>query len=499
MHAKVESSKRQYVNPPRDRRIGIIGAGPGGMAAAHRFKEAGYENIVIWEKTDDFGGTWNINRYPGLECDVASHLYSFSFDLNPGWSKSFSRQPEILEYMKATADRLDLRRFARLSTEVVRATWDDECTKWRVMLSTGEEETVDILISAQGMFNHIKWPEIEGMDSFGGALFHTARWRDDVDLKGKRVAVIGSAATAVQMLPVIAEYVGHVDLYQRTPNWVLPKDDKVFDQETLAARRADISLVRDERLKIFREFEQFINWPEVHDDSEFVKFGRENLLAVKDHETRARLTPDFNWGCARPLSSNEYYPTFNRDNVGLITDKIARITPGGIVDATGVERDYDVIICATGYYVDRFLAALDVRGRGGIHIKEAWADGARAYLGITTHGFPNLFMSYGPNTNQGSLITMAEYEAAYMVRHVEWMDANDIAWIDVKADVEKQYNDELQSHISKVTLWQGACHNYYFAESGRIVTQYPLNMTAFRERIMVPDWDNFTIQYGVSL
>ena len=491
-------SALQETRPAVRRRIGIIGAGPGGMAAAYRLKQAGYADIVIWERTEDFGGTWNVNRYPGLECDVPSLLYSFSFDLNPAWSKSFARQPEILEYMKGAADRMGIRPYARFSTEVTRAIWDDECNCWRVGLSNGEEDAVDVLISAQGMFNQIKWPEIDGLETFDGILFHTARWREDVDLTGRRVAVIGSAATAVQMLPVIAEQVGHVDLYQRTPNWVLPKDDKVFDAETLAAREADIGLVREERLGLFRDFEKFINWPEIHDDSEFIELGRQNLLAVEDPEVRARLTPDFNWGCARPLSSNEYYPTFNRDNVDLITERAARITSQGIVDATGAERQYDVIICATGYHVDRFLSALDVRGRGGVRIRDAWADGAHAYLGITTHGFPNLFMSYGPNTNQGSLITMAELEAAYMVRHIEWMDTNDIAWIDVKPETEKQYNEELQSHIGKVTLWKGSCHNYYFSETGRIVTQYPLNMSAYREHLMRPDWDNFAFEQGVS-
>lgn len=499
MHARVESSNAHYVNAPRNRRIGIIGAGPGGMAIAHRFREAGYENIVIWEKTDDFGGTWNINRYPGLECDVASHLYSFSFDLNPTWTKAFARQPEILEYMKGAADRLDLRRYARLQTEVKKASWDDECTCWRVMLSTGEEETVDILISAQGMFNLIKWPEIDGLDRFKGPLIHTARWPEDLSLAGKRVAVIGSAATCVQMLPVIAEDVAHVDVFQRTPSWVLPKDDPVFDANTLAARQADISLARDERLRLYREMDDFCKWTEVSDDSDFVAAGLKNLEAVQDPETRAKLTPGFNWGCARPLFSNDFYPAFNRENVGLVTERAAKITEGGIVDSTGVSRDYDVIICATGYHVDQFLAALDVRGRGGVHIKEAWADGARAYLGITTHAFPNLFMTYGPNTNNGSLITMAEYEAAYMVRHVEWMDANDVAWIDVKPDVEKQYNDDLQAQISKVHLWQGACHNYYFGGDGRVVTQYPLNMSTYRTLTQRPDWDNFEMQYGVPV
>lgn len=499
MHGQLETQNARFINPPRNRRIGIIGAGPGGMALAHRFKEAGYDNITIWEKGNDVGGTWNNNRYPGLECDVASHLYSFSFDLNPSWSKAFARQPEILEYMKGVADRQDIRRHVRFSTEVLGASWDDECTCWRVKLPGGEEATVDILVSAQGMFNLLKWPNIEGCDSFAGPLVHTGNWPDGLELAGKRVAVIGSAATAVQMVPELAKTVGQLDMYQRTPSWVLPKDDPVFDEETIAAREADPDLARQERLRLYREMDDFCKWTELHDDSDFVAAALQNIEVVKDPETRAKLTPGFNWGCARPLFSNEYYPTFNRDNVTLLTDGIERITPEGIVDKTGTAREYDVIICATGYQTDKFLSAIDVRGRNGVHINDAWADGASAYMGVVTHGFPNLFMSYGPNTNNGSLIVMAEYEAAYIVRHVQWMDANDIAWIDVRPEVEQAYNDEIQSQIAKVTLWQGACHNYYFSESGRVVTQYPLNMSTYRDRSMRPDWDNYTIQYGVAI
>ena len=261
-------ARSTFVNPPRNRRIGIIGAGPGGIAIAQRFKTAGYDNIVMWERADDVGGTWFHNRYPGLQCDVASHLYSFSFDLNPAWSRTFAPQPEILEYIKAVVDRHDIRRHVQLATEVVAAAWDDECTKWRVTLGSGREESVDILCSAQGMFNQIRWPDIEGLDSFAGDAFHTGRWRDDVSLAGKRVAVIGTAATSVQMLPVIAGMVGQLDVYQRTPVWVMPKDDPVFDEEAIAAMTAQPSLARAERLRLYRELDDFVRWTERTDDSD---------------------------------------------------------------------------------------------------------------------------------------------------------------------------------------------------------------------------------------
>ncbi|WP_156681310.1 flavin-containing monooxygenase [Sphingomonas profundi] len=479
--------------PRKARRIGIIGAGPGGMAAAIRFRAAGYDDIVIWEKADGVGGTWFHNRYPGLACDVPSHLYSFSFDLNPRWSRAYAPQPEILAYMSGIPDRHGLWPHIRLSTEVRDATWDHAAAHWTVSLASGETEDVDILVSAQGMFNLIKWPAIAGLDDFGGALFHSARWRDDVSLDGKRVAVIGTAASAVQMVPVIAGQVAQLDLYQRTPNWVLPKNDPIFDDAVLAARQADGALVARERSRLHDEMDDMCNWTQLQDDGPFVELCRQNLAIVEDPELRRRLTPDFNWGCTRPLFSNDFYAAFNRANVGLITGGATRITPQGIVDRDGMERDYDVIICATGYEVDRFLSAIPVRGSDGIDIADAWADGAQAYLGVVTAGFPNLFMSFGPNTNNCSLIAMAEMEAAYMVRCVEWMDANDAAWMDVKPEVQARYNDKLQADIGRVWVWQGGCHNYYATASGRIVTQYPLNMRSYRDSTAIVDPDAFEV------
>jgi cyclohexanone monooxygenase len=458
VQALIGGSRNLVPATPRLRRIAIIGAGPGGISTAIRLREVGYQNIVIFERADGVGGTWYNNRYPGLACDVPSHLYSFSFDLNPSWSRAYSPQPEILAYMEGVVDRHNLRPHIRLSMEVVAAHWDDECTVWRVVLANSDVETFDVLVSAQGMFNLLNWPEIQGLQQFGGKLFHSARWESDYSLAGKKVAVIGSAASAVQFVPRIAQEVEELHLYQRSPNWVLPKDEAAFRQSCL-----------------------------------------ENLAAVKDPELRAKLTPNFNWGCTRPLFSNEYYPAFNRQNVELITDGIREIGPDGVVDRTGKKRPADVIICATGYKTDKFLSAIEVTGRNGVRIEDCWREGAEAFQGITTAGFPNLFMIYGPNTNNGSLLFMVECQAVYIARHLQWMDRNDITWIDVRPDVMKAYNEELQTDIGKVELWKGGCHNYYRASSGRIVTQYPHTMTVYRSRTMVPDWDAFEYQCGVPL
>lgn len=500
MHAQVAGSRAKFVNPPRRRRIGIIGAGPGGMCTAVRLKEAGYEDITLLEKSSGPGGTWYNNRYPGLCCDVPSHLYSFSFDLNPRWSRAYSPQPEILNYMDGFADRHDLRRHIRCNSKVVGAKWNDECGLWHVELESGEVLDFEVLVAAQGMFNELNWPSIEGMDSFKGILFHSGDWPHDLDLNGKRVAVIGSAASAVQMVPEIAKEADRVDVYQRSPNWVLPKNDPIFTEEEKAAREARPIETREMRLDLYREMDQFCTWTELSEEARegFRQECLRNLENVQDPELRAKMTPDVPWGATRPLFSNDYYPAFNRNNVALITDRIARITPNGIVDATGTEREVDVIVCATGYKTDRYVSAIAIKGRGGRDINESWAGGARAYLGITTACFPNLFMIYGPNTNNGSILFMLECQAAYIARHVEWMDANDISWIEVKPEIEERYNEELQAGIEKVDAWK-ARDNYYHAASGRNVTQYPFNMTTYRELTMTPDWENFVFQYGVAL
>lgn len=254
------------------------------------------------------------------------------------------------------------------------------------------------------------------------------------------------------------------------------------------------------RLKLYREMDGFCSWTELSEETreEFRQLCLQNLEAVQDPETRAKLTPDVPWGATRPLFSNDFYPAFNRNNVGLLTDGISKITSNGIVDGNGVEHEYDVIICATGYKTDRYASAISIIGRGGHDLGEAWKEGATAYLGITTANFPNLFMIYGPNTNNGSILFMLECQAAYIARHVQWMDANDISWIEVKPEVEDRYNEELQAAIDQVGAWKSR-DNYYHAASGRNVTQYPFNMTVYRELTMTPDWDNFRFQYGVAL
>jgi cation diffusion facilitator CzcD-associated flavoprotein CzcO len=473
------------------RRIAIIGAGPGGICAGVRLLEAGHREFVILEKAAGVGGTWWHNRYPGAECDIKSHLYSFSFAPNPEWSRAYARQPEIKAYLEQCVERFGLQPHLRLNTEVRAARWDDAGARWRLTVGDGEEIEAEIVISALGMFGAPVAPEIPGLDQFRGTIFHSARWDDTHDLAGEAVAVIGSAASAVQFVPEIAPVVGQLDLYQRSANWVLPKEDDPFTPAQIDAFRSDHDTVVALRDSIFAAVDPNLTFADVERRGAAEAAGLHNIEVVEDPEVRRKLTPNMPFGCKRPLASNVYYPTFNRPNVELIVEPIAEITADAVVTADGRVRPVDTIILATGFATTKFLGALDVVGRDGQHIDDAWADGAQAYLGITTSGFPNLFMLYGPNTNNGSIIYMIECQVDYVMQLLQQLDEHELAWIDVKREVMDEYNASLQRELADVEVWQAGCSTYYRAPSGRIVTQWPNSMSEYRARTERPTLDAF--------
>jgi cation diffusion facilitator CzcD-associated flavoprotein CzcO len=386
--------------------------------------------------------------------------------------------------------------YCRFNQEVDNLRWDEVAAVWRVTMADGQRIAARFVVSGIGMFNDITVPDIPGLDDFAGTLFHTARWQDDHDLAGERVGLIGSAASAVQTAPEIAPIVAQLDLYQRTPQWVLPKKDEPFTAAEIEYFRTHPEAVKALRDEIYTQLESAVLFqdPKMLADAEGA--GRANLEAVNDPELRRRLTPDWRYGCRRPLLSNKYYPMFNRPNVRLIDEGIERVVPEGIVTARGELRPTDTIILATGFETTRYLSSLDVTGRGGLHIREAWRDGAIAYRGITTAGFPNLFMLYGPNTNNNSLITMLELEADYIVRHVrEVLDAG-LGWIDVRPEAMAEYNARLQRDIARISVWSSDCRGYYRAESGRIVTQCPYTMTMFEQILAEPEPGHYETARG---
>jgi cation diffusion facilitator CzcD-associated flavoprotein CzcO len=474
-------------------RVAIIGAGPGGMCMAIKLKAAGYDDIVILERSDSVGGTWNRNTYPGCACDIQSHLYSYSFEIKPDWSRPYATQPEILQYLEFCAAKYGILPHCRFGSEVVGATWNESSASWTVELASGDRVEAEIVVSALGMFNELTWPDIEGLDSFAGTSFHSAQWNWDHDLTGEAVGVIGSAASAVQFVPEIVKQAGQVYLYQRTANWVLPKMDDPWSPEELEARRRDVNLALAIRRQIFEAVDSGQTFSNLDLNAEREASVLAAMAVVKDPEVRAKLVPTHPYGCKRPLNSNNYYECFNRPNLELVTDPIERITSDSIGTIDGRSRRVDTLIIATGFAATRYLSAIDVVGRDGVHINDAWNDGAIAYLGVTTAGFPNLFMLYGPNTNNGSILSMIEYQVDYVMRLLDLLTTEEVAWIDVKPGVMQSYNDDVQRAMAGVSVWQAGCSGYYRSPSGRIVTQWPYSMTEFKNRSSEVDRDAFEL------
>ncbi|MEZ4282641.1 MAG: NAD(P)/FAD-dependent oxidoreductase [Myxococcota bacterium] len=463
-------------------RIAIIGAGPGGLCMAKRLLDLGHRDFVILERSDAVGGTWQRNRYPGCECDVESALYSFSFAPKPDWSKPYATQPEILAYMQGVAERFGLLPFIRFGAGVRRADWDEASAQWTLTLESGARERAEIVVSAIGMFNALVRPAIEGLDRFAGTLFHSAEWPRDHDLAGERVAVIGSAASAVQLVPEIRKVARQVHLFQRTANWILPKEDVPYTAEQLEHFRRSPEAVAARRASVQAFLDEFITFANAKQIESARQAAIRNLEQVKDPVLREKLRPTHEYGCKRGLLSNDYYPAFNEPNLELVTEPIARLDAHAVVTADGRAREVDTVILATGFDATRFLSAIEVVGRGGRSIEDAWRSGAEAYLGITTSGFPNLFMLYGPNTNNGSILAMIESQVEHVLGHVQRFEREGLAWTDVRPEAMAAFNDEIQHGIDAIGVWQSGCNGYYKSASGRIVTQWPFTMAEFQRR-----------------
>lgn len=469
-------------------RILIVGAGPGGLCMGIKLREAGIRDFIILEKAPGIGGTWWHNRYPGAACDVPSHLYSFSFALKRDWSRPFAPAAEILDYLHSCADRYGVTPHVRCGAEVKAARWDEATSCWQVSTAGGALYQADVLIAAQGMFNEPAWPAIPGLDEFAGPRFHTARWDHRHDLAGERVGVIGSAASAVQCVPEIAAVAQRLCVFQRTPNWVLPKRDRPYTADKRDYFLYAPDAVEHNRARFFGEFDDLslLNDPERYQAA--ADSGLANIALVEDTAVRRALTPAYPFGCKRVLLSSNYYQAFNRDNVELVTAPIERIIPAGVRTADGREHALDSLVFATGFQVSRYFSTVDVVGREGRSLAAAWSEGAQAYLGIATSGFPNLFQLYGPNTNKGSILFMIECQVAYILRQLAHMEAQNVAWVDVKPDVMAAYNDGIQADANAIAVWSADCNNYFrHPGSRRIVTQYPRDMARYRLDTVTPD------------
>ncbi|WP_332662763.1 flavin-containing monooxygenase [Aeromicrobium sp.] len=474
--------------------VGIIGSGFGALAVAIELKRAGHTDLRLWERSHDLGGVWRDNTYPGAGCDVPSPLYSFSYEPNPGWSRRYALQEEIHAYIRSVADKHGITPLVRFDTEVVAARWSDNSSTWTVTCrdpstdSGTREETVDILVSAVGQLSRPTLPRIEGIDSFAGTSFHSAQWDHSFDPTGKTIAVVGSGASAVQFIPHLARDARKLVVFQRSPNYLLPKPDKPYKAfHTKLFEVAPISL-RIERGGVWALTEQFSRG--LDDESRVGRINKAIAIwhlrkQVKDPELRAKLTPDYPIGCKRILFSNEFYPALAQDNVDVVTHAITSVTPKGVVDADGTEHEVDAIIYATGFDTQDFLQSIDITGTRGQKLATQWADGAHAYLGMYVPNFPNLFVTYGPNTNLGggSIIFMLEAQARHMRQTMDRLKAGDYTTVEVTEEAELAYDRELTEKLEH-SAW-AHCDNWYRHRSGRITSNWPGSTAPFAKATKV--------------
>ncbi|MCP2295708.1 Predicted flavoprotein CzcO associated with the cation diffusion facilitator CzcD [Nocardia amikacinitolerans] len=455
----------------------IIGAGFAGLGMALELRRAGLENFTILERAADLGGVWRENTYPGAACDVPSPLYSWSAEPKSDWPRRFSEQRDIHDYMRGVARKHDLARYIRFGTEVTDAEFDEGTGRWRVSTADGAQLDADILIPAVGQLSRPALPNLPGIDTFTGVAFHSAEWNHDVDLTGKRVACIGTGASAIQYIPRIQPKVEHLTLFQRSAAWVLPKPDVEYSALHHAMFKYFPPSRWAERFAIWSFFEvlalALTDIPAIKSPV-IALADRHREKQVPDPELRAKLTPDYAAGCKRGLFSNEYFPALAQPNVTVETTAIEAVTPTGIRTVDGVEHPVDVIVYGTGFKGTEFLAPMNIYGLGGRKLADVWGDaGARAYLGLSVPNFPNLFMMYGPNTNvgSGSIIYMLESQARYIRQVVEYLAEHPGRFLAARANVEQQWDDWLQRRL-KDTPWN-FCSSWYRNAAGRITNNWP--------------------------
>jgi cation diffusion facilitator CzcD-associated flavoprotein CzcO len=465
------------VGEPRHVRIGILGAGFGGLGMAIRLRQEGIEDFVIWERHEDVGGTWWANTYPGCQCDIPSHLYSFSFAPNPEWSRTYPMQPELRDYLRRCAERFELIGRIRFGCEVMAAEWDEAVGRWRVDTSDGPF-TADVLVAAPGPLSEPSIPDVPGLGGFEGEVFHTATWNHDYDLRGKRVAVVGTGASAIQAVPAIQPLVEHLTVFQRTPPWVVPHRDRpITERERRAYRRFPL-LQRLARAGVYFGRELLV--PGLAYQPRIMKvverLARENLRRqIPGPELRERLTPDYAIGCKRILPSSSWYRTLMQPNVDVVTSAVEEVRPNGVVAADGSVRDVDMIIFATGFYVTDIPIAPRVRGVGGTRLSEVWDGSPRAYRGTAVAGFPNFFLLVGPNTGLGhnSIVFMIEAQLAYVMDALKAMRRGGAGRIEVRREAQEAYNAKLQERMERTVWTTGGCSSWYIDSKGKNTTIWP--------------------------
>ncbi len=462
---------------PKKPSVLIIGTGFGGIGMAIQLKKAGYNRITLLEKADSVGGTWRDNTYPGAACDVQSHLYSYSFEPKHDWSRKFGGQAEILDYMEYCVSKHGLDNHIEFNRAVTSASFDGQSNQWQVTTESGHQYTADVLVTAIGQLNRPAMPAIPGLDRFKGSWFHSARWNHEVDLAGKRVAVIGTGASAIQFVPEITTKVAQLDLYQRSAAWVLPKPDRrftPFEQRLFQklpfwdrAYRALIYWKNESRALAFTRFSWIL-------DLFSRQAKKEANRWVTDPDKLKNIIPDYRIGCKRILISNDWYPAINQPHLDLITEGVSHIDETGVVSANGKHRKVDAIIFGTGFKASEFLSPIQVTGRHGQSLNDAWAKGSKAFKGMTVNGFPNLFILYGPNTNlaHNSILYMLESQFRYVISALDALSQYPGEAMEVREEAQTRYCQVVQDGLSG-SVWDSGCTSWYLDEHGRNTVNWP--------------------------
>lgn len=486
--------------PEADHDVLIIGAGMSGLCMGIKLLKRGIQNFLILEQSSAVGGTWHDNTYPGACCDVPSVLYSYSFAPNPDWSRKFSPQPEIQAYFERCVARFDLQPRLRLNTPVRRADWQEAQGHWRVTLSDGTTLCARTLVSGLGQLNRPHIPDFPGRERFAGAAFHSARWDHDFDLKNKRVAVIGNAASALQFIPQIALQVSQLYVYQRSANYVIKRGDRTYKPwEKWLFRRAPL-LQKLLRGYVYLRGE-WVFYPVLRNRAKgllklWEKWCRQyREEEIPDPALRARLTPDYRLGCKRILISDDYYAAFRRDNLELVTSPITAMDESAVLTEDGRERPVDAVIFATGFNTSQMHSAVEFRGQEGLALQDAWRDGAEAYRGVCVDRFPNLFLLYGPNTNLGSnsIIYMVERQVAWAVDCIDKILVHGLRALDVKADVLQDFNEQLQADLAE-TVWVSSCDSWYKNAAGKVINNWPGSTLAYGRQMRRPEFTDFDMR-----
>ena len=479
-----------------DLRFAVIGAGMAGILSAVKLKEAGLNDFTVYEKAGRLGGTWRENTYPGLSCDVPSHLYCYSFALNPDWSHLYSPGDEIEAYFEGVAEDRGVLRHVRFGDEVVSCAFIDG--RWHLTTDQGVHDEVDVVIAATGVLHHPKYPDIKGLDSFEGAMFHSARWDHDVAIDGARVGVIGTGSTAMQIVAAIVDRTEKLSLFQRTAQWVMPAVNPAYTPEERAGFRQDRRLIEGVRDSVAQLFDHFSDGiinagsPEMEMIETFCLDNLEN--SVTDPELRERLRPDYRAACKRLVVSTNFYEAIQKPNAELVTDPIEALEPGGVRTVDGRLHELDVLVLATGFKVDAFVRPMAVTGRHGADLGQVWADRPGAYLSISVPDFPNFFMLNGPNGPVGnfSLVEVAELQFGYIMQLVERLRAGESREISATQDAMERL-EVARVEAAKNTIWSTGCRSWYLDDRG-IPAVWPWPFSQFRREMAAPKWEAFDVR-----